>query len=376
MKKNTILTIILIALIFSGLSIMAQAPEAIKYQAKARDSQGNLIINTMIGGQITILKGSDTGPVVYKETHAALANNFGIIHFNIGLGLPVTGDFSQIDWGADEYFVEVAIDINGGTNYTVMGTSQLMSVPYALYAKYAGNGGGGSGGDPQCLSVSETGDTLYISDCNWVIVPGISAANHGGSSDIVYDYDGNAYDIVVIGQQTWLKQSLRSEHDATGNTINGAWDYQNNASNSSVYGKLYDWESAMNGEGSSNSNPSGVQGICPDGWHIPSKAEFEELITYLGGIIQSGKKMKETGTTYWDPPNSGATNESGFSARGAGRRGVDGSFDFMLQQNFIWMATQNNSSSAYNLTLYNNQNGAMTHTNNKDSGFSVRCLKD
>ena len=375
MKKITLLSIIILAfLIMPAINIFAQAPEAIKYQAVARDNEGNPITNTLIGGQISILKGSDSGPVVYKETHQALANNFGIIHFNIGMGVVVTGDFGQINWGDDDYFVEVAIDINGGTNYTVMGTSQMMSVPYALYAKTAGNGG--SGGDPQCLSVSETGDTLYISGCNWVIVPGISEANHGGSGDMVYDWDGNGYETVVIGQQTWLKQSLMSEHDAGGNSITGGWDYDDNPSNTGSYGKLYDWESVMNGAGSSNSNPSGVQGICPDGWHIPSKAEFEELITYLDGAIQAGKKMKETGTTYWDPPNSGATNESGFSARGAGRRGVDGSYDFLLQQNFIWMATESNTTAAYNLTLYNNQNGAMTHTNNKDSGFSVRCVKD
>lgn len=375
MKNKKIKAILGLILLISGINLYAQFPDAIKYQAIARDAQGNMIVNTLIGAQVSILKGSETGTTVYQETHQVLANNFGIIHFDIGQGLPVIGTFNDIEWGSDVYFVEIAIDITGGTNYVSMGTSQLMAVPYALYAKNAGSGGGG-GGDPQCLSVSETGDTLYISDCNWVIVPGISEANHGGSSDLVYDWDGNAYETIVIGSQTWLKQSLRSEHDANGSAIGNCWDYNDNPSYSETYGKLYDWEAAMNGEASSNSNPSGVQGICPDDWHLPSKAEFEELIDYLGGVIQSGKKMKEEGTTYWDPPNSGATNESGFSARGAGRRGVSGDYDYLMTQNFIWMATENNSSTSYNLTLYNNQNGAMTHSNNKVSGFSVRCVKD
>jgi uncharacterized protein (TIGR02145 family) len=372
-RVSFFLTVFLIIFLFTGM-IHGQAPEAIKYQAVARNQQGEPVVNTLVGVQISIFQGGTTGTPVYRETHSALANNFGIIGLDIGMGSVSLGNFSQINWGADESFVEVAMDFSGGTNYSITGTSQLLAVPYALYAKYAENGGGGS--SQQCLSVSETGDTLYISGCNWVIVPGISAANWGGSGELVYDYDGNAYETVQIGSQTWLKQSMRTEHYANGTEITESYAYADNASNAVTYGRLYTWSAAMDGASSSNGNPSGVQGVCMDGWHLPSKAEFEQMVTFLGGIIGTGGKLKETGTTYWIAPNSGATNESGFSARGAGQRDLLGTYNYLKEQNYLWMSTENNANTSYNLTLYSNQTGAMTHTNNKDAAFSVRCVKD
>lgn len=380
MRKNKIrfiLSMLIITLVIQGF---AQVPQAINYQAVARNSLGEAITNALIGVEISIHQGSITGTVVYKETHSALSNNIGIISFSIGAGAAVSGDFSQVSWGSDSYFVEVSVDINGGSNYIQVGTSQLLSVPYALYSAFSANVDDADA-DPeneiQCFSVSETGDTLYLSGCNYVIVPGISEANGGGGpGSQVADFDGNLYDIIVIGDQSWIKQSLRSEHDANGDVITEMYYYNDDPANAEVWGCLYTWEAVMNGSGSSNSNPSGVQGICPEGWHVPSHPEYEEMINFLGGVMGTGGKLKETGNTYWDEPNSGATNETQFSARGAGRRGTGGDYLYLKQQNLIWMATENNATSAYNLTLYSNQAGAMTHTNNKEMGFSVRCVKD
>ena len=98
-----------------------------------------------------------------------------------------------------------------------------------------------------------------------------------------------------------------------------------------TYGALYTWAAVMNGEASSNNNPSGVQGVCPDGWHLPSDTAWKELEMYLGmsqaqadGTFirgtDEGGKMKETGTTHWNSPNTGATNSSGFTALPGGYR--------------------------------------------------------
>ncbi len=134
--KNLILTVTAIALTCTfGL---AQAPQAFKYQAVIRDATGNILSNQSVGMQLTILQGSASGTPVYTETFAATTNGYGLANLEIGTGTTVD-DFSSIDWANGPYFMETAADISGGTSYVVMGTSQLLSVPYALYAATAGN---------------------------------------------------------------------------------------------------------------------------------------------------------------------------------------------------------------------------------------------
>jgi len=135
--------IIIIINMLIGSSIFAQSPEAFKYQAIARDASGNVIANQNVSFRISILKTSETGTPVYVETHNLTTNNFGLANLNIGEGSPVSGNFSTIDWATDKYFIKVEMDATGGTSYQHIGTSQLLSVPYALYAKEAANISGG-----------------------------------------------------------------------------------------------------------------------------------------------------------------------------------------------------------------------------------------
>ena len=131
--------IIIIINMLIGSSIFAQSPEAFKYQAIARDASGNVIANQNVSFRISIIKTSATGTPVYVETHYSITNEFGLININIGEGSVIWGNFSNIDWGIDKYFIKVELDASGGSNYQSMGTSQLLSVPYALYSKSAGN---------------------------------------------------------------------------------------------------------------------------------------------------------------------------------------------------------------------------------------------
>ncbi len=117
----------------------SQSPQAFKYQAVARDSTGTVLSNTAINLRISIIKGSAYGSAIYTESHNATTNSLGLINLEIGTGSFITGSFSNIDWGADKYFVKVEMDATGGNNYITMGISQLLSVPYALYAEKAGN---------------------------------------------------------------------------------------------------------------------------------------------------------------------------------------------------------------------------------------------
>jgi len=132
----------LVAITTIALSSFGQAPEGFKYQAVVRDAGNFILTNQAVGIQMTIQQGSIGGTTVYQETFAPTTNTYGLVNLEIGNGTVVSGDFTTIDWSAGPYYIETAVDVNGGTSYAVMGTSQLMSVPYALYAKTSGNGQG------------------------------------------------------------------------------------------------------------------------------------------------------------------------------------------------------------------------------------------
>ncbi|SFB29517.1 Chaperone of endosialidase [Flavobacterium swingsii] len=136
MKK----TIIILAL-FASLTIFAQAPQKMSYQAVLRNSSDMLLANTHVGMRISILQGSATGPSVYAETQGVDTNNNGLVSLEIGEGTLVmgSGSFYEINWAGNSYFIKTETDPAGGTNYTITGTSQLLSVPYALYAQSSGS---------------------------------------------------------------------------------------------------------------------------------------------------------------------------------------------------------------------------------------------
>jgi hypothetical protein len=133
MKKILLLIITFVL----AININAQSPESFKYQSIVRDGSGNALINQSVGIQIRILKSSSTGTEVYNETHSVTTNAFGLVNLAIGTGTVVNGVFADVSWAFDNYFIEVSIDPTGGTSYSITGTSQLLSVPYALHAKSA-----------------------------------------------------------------------------------------------------------------------------------------------------------------------------------------------------------------------------------------------
>lgn len=129
-KLYTLLTAIIIT-----TSAFAQAPEKMSYQAVVRNGSNALVTSSLVGMQISILQGSSSGTAVYVETQTPTSNANGLVSIEIGGGTLVSGDFSTIDWANGPYFVKTETDPTGGTSYTITGTSQLLSVPYALHAK-------------------------------------------------------------------------------------------------------------------------------------------------------------------------------------------------------------------------------------------------
>ena len=139
--KNILTTVI--ALLIIG-NLWAQAPNKMSYQALVRDGSNELVIDQPVGMQISILKGSIWGSAVYVETQTPTTNFNGLVSLEIGSGTLVWGDFTTIDWSAGPYFIKTETDPTGGTNYTITGTNQLMSVPYALHANTADSIVGGT----------------------------------------------------------------------------------------------------------------------------------------------------------------------------------------------------------------------------------------
>ena len=194
------------------------------------------------------------------------------------------------------------------------------------------------------------------------------------------DGDYNIYTVVVIGAQTWMAENLKTTKYNDGTLIpnvtdNTTWsglnteaycDYLNTPTYSSTYGRLYNWYTVA------STNPKNA---CPTGWHAASDADWTTLTTYLGGEGAAGGKLKETGTTHWTSPNTGATNETGFAALPAGYRDAGGTFGLLGSYGFWWSSNQNASYAWYRY-MYYNSSSISSGDNDKRAGFSVRCVKD
>ncbi|MCX6271665.1 MAG: collagen-like protein, partial [Bacteroidetes bacterium] len=129
---------VVLVCVLSSYIVFSQSPQAFKYQAVTRGIDGNVLVNQHIQMRLSILAGDPNGGVVYSETHNVTTNEFGLVTLNIGGGTVETGEFSAINWGNNTYYLKIEADETGGNNFQWLGTSQLLSVPYALYAAKAG----------------------------------------------------------------------------------------------------------------------------------------------------------------------------------------------------------------------------------------------
>lgn len=199
----------------------------------------------------------------------------------------------------------------------------------------------------------------------------------------VTDADGNIYNTVLIGTQCWMKENLRYE---TGNS----WCYDDNPSNCETYGRLYDWETIMNGESSSNSVPSGVRGICPEGWHLPSDNEWKILEgavdsqygqddpewDLLGDFRGFDAAMRMKATKGWVENNG--TDALGFTALPAGWRVEGGGYSKPGRYSTWWSSTERESQfgEGYIRFITSFSDEVWRSDENKNYGYSVRCIKD
>jgi len=171
--RKIITILLLTATLFVCNNVLAQTPNGINYQAVLRNTNNQIITNQNVGLRLSVLQTSSTGTVAYSETFNTTTNDYGVVNLVLGQGTVLSGSFSNIDWGIASYFVKVDVDFTGGVNYQFMGTSQLQSVPYALYAERVSSYDevdGDTTNELQMLNLSN--DTLYLSDGNWVYLGG------------------------------------------------------------------------------------------------------------------------------------------------------------------------------------------------------------
>ncbi|MEI6089318.1 MAG: FISUMP domain-containing protein [bacterium] len=203
--------------------------------------------------------------------------------------------------------------------------------------------------------------------------------NNQESNEVDFTVTTTAKDEITIGTQVWKTKNLDVSTYRDGTTIpqvtdanewanltTGAWCYNDNdPANGAIYGKLYNWYAVND-----------PRGLAPDGWHVPSDAEWSTLSTYLGGVSVAGGKLKEEGTTHWTSPNPGATNETGFTALPGGYREYYGTFNPIGTTGYWWSSTEGGTTAARGRNLYFYYSYLYSYDGHKGNGLSVRCIKD
>lgn len=457
MKK--ILSILIITT-FPLLILNAQAPQAFRYQAIARDANGNILSNWPINIRISIVQGGEDSKTVYIETHKVTSNIYGLINLTIGEGELCTGEFKKISWSENRHYIKLEMDIKGDENYKTMGTNPLYAVPYALFAEEAGRlrdlaigpeqstpdhktkkpttkskpgGNTRSNGTPNSrfpaggdsylnVNAGNTGiGTTNPDEKLHVIGNIISSGNIIAEDDLILiDSEGNPrkvilhpdgtwsfkflcdgrikdirddhyYKIIQIGTHCWMAENLN-----IGTMINGSvnqsnndtiekYCYNNKPDSCVGYGGLYQWRELM-----VYVTDTGVRGICPYGWHVPTDTEWKILEGTVDSFYPTGNavwdgtdfrgqdaggNLKEAGLTHWDSPNQGATNSSGFTAL-AGGYSSNGGFSFIRENAYFWSSTQYDTDNAWRRNLSYSSKQSNRNEKSKMKGFSVRCVKD
>jgi uncharacterized protein (TIGR02145 family) len=402
MFKNTVV------FLFSMLSIISsygQNETGIPYQGILRDNSGSELSNAAATVQAIIRINTTNGPIIFSESHGVVTDEFGYFQMVIGAGTVNNSfsNFDQIDWSTNLKFLQ--IQVNTGNGFVDLGTSQLLSVPYALFAD-----------DCNCdMSISSNGDTLYTGGGGYLIVPGISNANpqFGGlglvvlpgneicgaqqisvttcGGDSTLTYNGYTYNLVEINNQCWFEENLRTEFLNDGTPIpnitdNLQWNsattpayckFSNLDVNGSTYGYLYNYYANIN------------DNLCPVGWHVPTDCEFMFLENSIGLSLAAqqgggwrgtneGSLLKSTNLWFSNP----GTDNFSFTALPGGYRlystnpSQSGTFNSRLRYAFFWSSTATSAESAYVRALFFSFNTILRQSNNKATGAAVRCIRD
>ena len=393
---------LIIALIATTV-ILAQAPQGFNYQATVRNNSGQLVLNQNVLVKFNIYQNSATGTLVYSENQSATTDDLGHINLVVGQGTATTATFSTINWGSGSYYL--GIELNSGNGYLTMGTTQLLSVPYALYANIAGNNQAATPNLASVLAVNNGANNLQIKNLADPTDPQDAVTKSYLATQIaqlqaqitaLQNASIAPLPNVTIGTQVWSTNNLEvttyrdgtpipqvTDPAAWANLTTGAWCYYNHISaNGVTYGKLYNWYAVAGIHDNDPNTPNKI--LAPSGWRIPTYGEWTTLINYLDPAANGGQsfpnvaggKMKETGTLRWVSPNTGANNQSGFSGLPGGAFGGNTTFYGIGTNGNWWSLSELNTVNAWYVYINYDNTNAASNLASKTLGFSVRCIRN
>ena len=344
---------------------------------------------------------ASTNEPTFTLTNAAGCDSLVTLHLTI-VCPPTVETVSASNITYHEATLSGNVRANGGASVTARGFMYGTSANNLTQTVQSGSGTGSytktiTGLNPNTTYYYKAYATNSVGTA-YGEVKQFATCNCGGTYKVT-DVNGNQYGTVLIGEQCWMAENLRATKFADGTNISlgsstsstTAYRYypNNSSSNVSTYGYLYNWKAAMHGASSSSANPSNVQGVCPNGWHLPSDAEWQQLHNYVMSQSQywcgsaSSKISKAmSSTTGWDTStgtcvpgnNLSANNATGFSALPAGD--YNGSYNFFRSFVKIWSATQENDTKAYNWRLNKDEVEMYRRSYYKTTAYSVRCVKN
>ena len=423
--------------IASLTQLQAQAPQGFNYQGTVRNSAGDLILNTNVYFKFNVIQGSQTAVPIFTETHYVPTDDLGQVNLVIGQGAATIGAFSELDWSLGSYYLGIELDT--GSGYVAMGTTQLLSVPYALYAENSGNSTpttpnletvlaeNNSVNNQQIKDLQDptdaqdAGTKAYIDAQITEAVAGLQSQvgdlDSDNSSGSVTDQDGNTYDYLNYDFRFWTVENAEmvtyrdgtpipeiTDNTEWGTLTTGAWCYYDNDPTKS---RLYNWYAVMGIHDNDPNTPN--KEFAPEGWHVPSHAsntlfsfendwDFLEIHLVINGYnydgTTTGNKIAKAmaSTTGWNsstepgsPGNDQSLNNSSrFNAFPEGGRSEYGSFSTLFIEGtgaHFWSSTEASSlSEAWSRSLYNGRSDFISipvaNVISKRAGFSVRFVRD
>ncbi len=422
LPRRTVLS--LLSIIVFASSLTAQAPHSFQYQAVLRDEAGQVLAHEEVTLEVSILQGSHDGPAVFTEIHQAETNAFGLVNLQVGS----LEDLGVVSWAEDTYYVSIVAD---GQH---MGSSKLLSVPYALYAGSSADAFSGDYEDLEnlpdldafiALEGPQNGDMLVYGPEGWqalplgeedqvlAVVDGMPqwveppADDPGDEEGTVSDVDGNVYQTVEIGGREWMAENLRTTSYADGTPIPGglddaAWGSTPDGAYAvfphdgvagigseeemlAAYGALYNFHAVTDS-----------RGLCPAGWHVPTHEEWTELTTYLidtypeitssnvGNALKSCRQINSplgddcdtSEHPRWNSHNTHyGTDDFDFGALPGGFRNDAGVFNHLGNLGSWFSSTEATATTAHGRDIYRFSGQVSPATGNKQAGGSIRCIK-